>query len=262
MEILKEFFSTAGGRLRSHFFGSILLSLLVFNWKPVLYLLYSNVPILAKFTYMENNTVLATPIVVGILIAILSPWVTAAGASLAQKPVEMVVTMQDRAKHARAIKLLAFESDENQKKAELAKSVDDALKSIEDDDIRDKLREDSISDRSDKSEFDLVPNISTSIDALAIIEALSPLEITIIKRLAKPKGALLTVIENETISSILIDGQPVPNNPIDEYKTSIANLKSLDLIRSRIAHTTMVAVYELTDSGQEISWLIPTPPSN
>jgi len=103
MDMINEFFGAIGGRLRSHFIGSILVSLLVFNWDSVLFLIMDGNSVWMKIAYIENHWQLALPILVGIEIGLLNPLIVLGGAYLARTPVEKLNSIQDDAKRNSAI---------------------------------------------------------------------------------------------------------------------------------------------------------------
>lgn len=144
MDFIKDVFSAAGSRLRSHFFGSILISLIFFNWKPIIYLIYAETSVLTKFVYVEKNWQFCWPFFVGILVALATPYIVWAGARIARHPSEKLKELQDDAKHKRTITLIRFQTSENKVRIESAKQVDDALKLIKDQGIRNRLVDDVV----------------------------------------------------------------------------------------------------------------------
>jgi len=265
MDMIKEFFGAIGGRLRSHFIGSILISLLAFNWESILFLLMDGNSVWMKIAYIEKHWQFGLPIGVGILIGILNPWIIVGGAYLAKFPSKRLHSLQDDAKHNRTIELLKNEAIENAKKAELAKSTDEALKTIDDDDIRERLKEETSTSTEDVSQThkDSINNPYLTPDEVAKLwSVLSPLERNIVKRMGKRKGILLTLFQTENgPGNIQIDGQSSPKGSILEYSEAMETLLKSGIVQSRIPHANKVGVFELTEFGnafsEQISQLIP-----
>ncbi|NOR62644.1 MAG: hypothetical protein GQ535_09160 [Rhodobacteraceae bacterium] len=263
MDVIKEFFGAISGRLRSHFIGSILVSLLAFNWDSILFLMMDGNSVWMKIAYIEKHWQLELPISVGILIGLLNPWVIVGGAYLAKIPSEKLHFLQDETKHKRAMQLLENEAIENDKKAELAKSKDDALKSIDDEDIRSRLKQET----SLRSDIESKPDKISMLDLLSPQEiyrrreSLSKLERAIMKRMGRRKGILLTIVQDTDASSpIQIDGQAAPRASLDEYNISINKLLAFGFIDNKIPHSNKISVYELTDIGRSVFGTVPTPP--
>jgi hypothetical protein len=89
-ELFKQMLEAAGERIRSPFFGSILLVFFGINWREMFYLLFADKPVRARILYFDANTdvlsLLVYPAVLGIIAALLMPWVAVVGAWFAQQP--------------------------------------------------------------------------------------------------------------------------------------------------------------------------------
>jgi len=267
MEIIKELIGAIGGRLRSHFVGSILISFLVFNWDSVLFLLSDGNSALMKIAYVKQNWEYWWPLNVGLLIGFFNPWIVFGGALLAKYPSEKLHSLQDDTKHNRAMHLLENEATENDKKAELAKSKDDALKSIDDEDIRDSLKEKSAStapiirnilNRAKGSKLDDNKYNLVGAEIFELWASLTPLERSIIRRMGKKVGTLLTIVHDSSLSDpVQIDGQAAPKATLVEYSETMRKLVSDEILKSKISHSNKVSVYELTEFGLSLSNQLP-----
>lgn len=91
MELLKEIIETTSQRIRSPFWGFIALSFVGTNWTPLFYLFLGDTPTLERIAYFEAETSLATlfvlPIVVGTVLALLSPYVSNFGSWWSEKQI-------------------------------------------------------------------------------------------------------------------------------------------------------------------------------
>ncbi len=257
MEIVKEFFGAVGGRLRSHFIGSILLSMLAFNWNSVLFLLMDGNSVWMKIAYTEKHWQIMVPAILGLAIGFANPYIVYVGAKWTNIPSTKLHSLQDQTKHKRAMQLLENEAIENAKKAELAKSTDEALKTIDDDDIRERLKEKTSTSTEDVSQTPKNPVNSFALTPDETVELwgfLSPLERNIIKRMGKRKGILLTIMQDENSSSFVqIDGQAAPKATVNEFVKAMLNLHGRGLVQNRIPHSNKVGVYELTEIGSAFS---------
>lgn len=90
-DALKEIISAFSQRIKSPFIGFIALAFLIVNWKPVFYLVFSGKPALIKFEYFDQNThwmnLYILPLVLGVLSALASPYITLIGAIWAERPI-------------------------------------------------------------------------------------------------------------------------------------------------------------------------------
>lgn len=258
MEMIKEFFGAIGGRLRSHFIGSILISFLAFNWDSVLFLISGGSSVWMKIAYVEEHWQLIFPAIVGLAIGFVNPWIVYLGAFWAKFPSAMLNTLQDGAKHKRAMESLENQATVNDKTAELAKSKDDALKSIEDEDIRDRLKEDTapaVDTTSKPIRTNLHDFFGSSPDQVhqKFLSEVTPFEMNIINRMGKRKGNLLIAINDEDFPiPVQIDGQAAPKGSFEEYNTSMQKLIQYGVVESKIAHSNKVSVYELTEYGRSL----------
>jgi hypothetical protein len=89
-DLFKQLFDAASERIRSPFFGSILISFIGFNWRELFYLLFADKPVRARILYFDANTdvwsLFVYPVALGILLALLMPWVSYLGAIVARLP--------------------------------------------------------------------------------------------------------------------------------------------------------------------------------
>ncbi len=94
-------------RIRSPILGSIGLTFVVFNWKPLWYLAFSEQSVAVKFRFFDINTSNASlyyfPVLVGLLLALATPWVKLAGALMATRPVSLLRRLQFDQAHEQKI---------------------------------------------------------------------------------------------------------------------------------------------------------------
>jgi hypothetical protein len=90
MDSIKEIYDAFSQKIKSPFFGHIIIAFVLWNWKSIYYVIYSGKPALTKFNYFDANMVgwsYVIPVVVGIITALASPYVSNWGSLWATKPV-------------------------------------------------------------------------------------------------------------------------------------------------------------------------------
>lgn len=91
MDWIKELIETVSNRVKVPVYSSILISLLLFNWKVVFYLTFAKATIIEKFAYFDIHTgpdSLGWPILIGTLLTISSPWIKYAITIVTRRPYE------------------------------------------------------------------------------------------------------------------------------------------------------------------------------
>ncbi|MEJ2001823.1 MAG: hypothetical protein P8X77_10585 [Maritimibacter sp.] len=96
---LKEIMDAMGSRLRSPFFGSIAVVFVISNWKPLFYLVFSSEPVSVRLRFFDLNTdeisLYLLPFGLGMLIAVIAPWLKYAGAIIAAQPTRRLRALHD-----------------------------------------------------------------------------------------------------------------------------------------------------------------------
>jgi len=98
MDGFKEIFEAFHSKVKSPILGSILIATVLYNWKVLFYISFSNTSIADKFKYFDENTgwiSLLTPIGIGFLIAFVSPFLNWIGAEIAKYPVYRIRILQE-----------------------------------------------------------------------------------------------------------------------------------------------------------------------
>ena len=107
IDFLKQIVDAAGDRIRSPFLGSIVVVVIGYNWRALFYLVFANKPVRARILYFDANTdvlsLLVYPAVLGIIAALLMPWVAVVGAWFAQQPKATLHKVQHGAASQRRI---------------------------------------------------------------------------------------------------------------------------------------------------------------
>ncbi len=91
MEILKEIYESTSQRIRSPFIGYIAISFIILNWKALFFLFFAEASVLERFEFFDqttdNSSRILAPICLGVLLALLSPYLANLGSWWAQHPV-------------------------------------------------------------------------------------------------------------------------------------------------------------------------------
>jgi len=108
MDGLKELVEAFSARIKSPIIGSIILAFIAVNWRPVFFLFFSGKPASDKFVYFNEHTtgysLYLYPVLIGLIFALLIPWINFWGAMAVESPVSKHRNMQLDAAHALAEK--------------------------------------------------------------------------------------------------------------------------------------------------------------
>jgi hypothetical protein len=109
-------------RIRSPIIGSIALAFVACNWKPIWYLLFADQTVTRKFIYFDMNTsawwLYFWPIVIGLAIALASPWIKLVGSWVAANPTRKLRNFQSSEASQHRILRLADLTKEEEMKAD------------------------------------------------------------------------------------------------------------------------------------------------
>jgi hypothetical protein len=123
LDFLKDLSEAWSQRLRSPIIGSIALSFFAINWQPIWYLLFADRPVRQKFLFFEANTtpytLILCPILVGVALAMASPWLRMVGAWWAQFPYFRMKRLQYKTAHDLKVIQMTFEAERAEGEASL-----------------------------------------------------------------------------------------------------------------------------------------------
>ena len=151
MNELKEILQSFQERIKSPYFGYIVFSSIAINWKSWFYLIVSNTDAKDRIRYFEDNTSINTliysPILIGLIFAVCSPWFRLAFTALASYPTARRNLIQAKSESALQIeknKLKAAESEALKIEEEdiIGRATrDEAIRQIEDEELQDSVKE-------------------------------------------------------------------------------------------------------------------------
>lgn len=245
MEYLKEVFEEYASRSRSHFFGAIAISFLAFNWQPLYYVVYADVDIVDRFAYFDSSARLWHPIIVGTLLALATPIFTLAGSTWAQS----FRTQMKKNQITAADEVQKHKDKLRQKRAaatvERGKKLDAELDKIEDDEVRDKVRESALTE-DDNQHLDLTQKLKE------MLSNLGNTEILILERLhASPEGDL-SVNDLGQGDEVYIDGELMEFEYPMMGKRAISVLLDDVLIKYLMQSDISGSHYRLSTLGREM----------
>ncbi|WP_299028491.1 hypothetical protein [uncultured Sulfitobacter sp.] len=154
VDFFKELADAANARIRSPFLGSIFIVFLTLNWKAIAILIFSNSSIELRALTFEGMTSLTGlvvyPVVLGVIVALVLPWLKLLGAWIAKRPSGMLLRLQhDESQQFRIYKLNS-DAAEAEAQARLDEATErakiDAAKRLEDarqvaPDLEDEIKE-------------------------------------------------------------------------------------------------------------------------
>lgn len=122
-DYLKDIFQAWGDRIRSPFFGSTLISFCLINWKALFYVFLAEKPVRMRILYFEHNTdwtsLFVLPLISGLILALILPWASFAGAWMARLPRSKLHVIQNLEASKRRISEFEQEAKEQEAKARL-----------------------------------------------------------------------------------------------------------------------------------------------
>lgn len=171
MDSIKEIFEAMGQRIRSPFWGYVFISFVLFNWKALFYVVFSDSMVEIKFSFFDENTcwqsLYLLPLVFGLFATLCSPYISEYGARWAEKPVNRKRIREVNAAHLvlKSKNRLAAER-ENERAIYEQSLIDQAKRDEEIDNISDPNLRDEVSAKiedmraanqlDEKSNFDIL----------------------------------------------------------------------------------------------------------
>lgn len=88
--------------MKSPVIGYIILAGLILNWKPIWFLIFADQSVYEKFAYFDiktsNGTLFLYPVLIGVVSAVVVPWIGFAGAFLVGRPARLLRQLQQDAR--------------------------------------------------------------------------------------------------------------------------------------------------------------------
>lgn len=135
MNWVKELFETIDSKIKSPILGSVLFAFVLLNWKALFFLVFAKVTVLEKFIFFDENTtpitLIVVPLLVGILISFLNPWVKLIALNLTKKPIQNFRITQMHLANERLIEKQKLEKARNDLLASKENTLIEAAKRTE-----------------------------------------------------------------------------------------------------------------------------------
>ena len=121
-KLFDTIFLTANQRIRSPFFGSFIFSWFIFNWKPILYFLFSGDKVSYKISIIESSyesiaNATYRPLILSLIYVILFPYIN--------NLIHILTTKAEKSKRIVSHKLKKEEIENSQELAEEEKKLED-----------------------------------------------------------------------------------------------------------------------------------------
>lgn len=147
---MKEIIEAFAARIKSPVFGYFVLSWIVFNWRPLFYLIFSKTTVgerLGHFDQLTNNhSLVLFPLIVASIIAVIYPWINYGFLFLCKKPADLRNYLQAESEHKLLIKKKRLEEARSLLLATREKDLidrakrDEEIQTISDKDTKEKLQ--------------------------------------------------------------------------------------------------------------------------
>lgn len=131
LDLIRQCIENFTDRIRSPILGSVTIAFFAFNWKAFYFLFFAEAPTWLRVWYFEQNTDLHSlfsyPIVGGISLALIKPWVTYAGSWVAKFPNFFLYRLQQSEARRRRIEELRLEAEYEEVKAQHEAAVEERV---------------------------------------------------------------------------------------------------------------------------------------
>ncbi len=237
MEFFKDLSEAWSQRLRSPFIGSIALSFFAVNWQPVWYLLFADRPVRQKFLYFDANTSLVSlaviPIVVGVALALATPWLRTLGTWWAQGPNGKMKEIQHNAAHKLKIleistELVRVEAEANLQATQERAKID-AAKRLEE--------AATVGGQELKAELEEERRVNEpELPTTTSIGSVSKSALEFLKYVSRDKSGAFRLSDYEGKYKVIMSGKSfqIPNRKkFLEYSAAIAELRDMGLLEKK-----------------------------
>jgi hypothetical protein len=121
-DLFEQWVEAWSERIRSPVLGSLAIAFVVSNWKPLFFLLFAEAPVWLRIRYFEHhtdsNSLVWYPLAVGVIAALLIPWISFGGAWVAKRPKFLLHRLQQDEGTRREIEKLRIERERETARAE------------------------------------------------------------------------------------------------------------------------------------------------
>lgn len=225
METIKEIYDAYSQRIRSPFFGYIIIAFIIINWKAIFFLLFSDEPILTRFSYIDQTTgfwrSVFFPIISGVSAALAKPYLSLWGAMWADWPVNKQKLNEAKASSDVAEYKEILLEQKKRKIEEIISTAqqDEEIEKIQDDEVREQVKDQVENVRKSGDIIFIDEPKKTNSDLIKELEK-KVAELSFLTKTGETQAALDQLNEVRGIVSQLSD-----NNILDaNYRVEIENI--------------------------------------
>jgi len=274
-DIFKSVFDAWDERIRSPILGSIAFVYFAFYWKPLFVLFFSTDPAserMAEFNqglepwcwvaavpFVEQWIWPAMPLLLGLLLAFISPWIKFGGAWIAKWANECLARLQEGEASEKRKRLYEKEAEELEKKTDRDVAIVESQGRIREAEENRKIRDSERLQQAEELGADVKEDILSSRDQSprSLAASITNLERMMLKNAALGKRATIShrkYLGGQTFFAgsheIIQDGTP---QAVADIEHAIENLESLGLVRETGGKKE---IYKVTKLGFEVAGTI------
>lgn len=257
---MKDFIDAVNSRIKTPYLGYTLLAFIALNWRG-LFLLATTDGLpqdrLAAFDCATSNwTLVICPLLVGIFIALSTPWIQYFFNLFSKKPSGLIDKLSIEAEHQRTTHQARLEQSRAALSAVQEKELidrakrDEEVADIENPEAKEKLTYQLDQLRKERDELSAKLRNRPSSRNTKSVQNLSPEAITLIKEAAKDKQGIIFKSTTLAESSISIGGKKFGTKGQRDYANWDAALK--ELLTNRLV-TAKGTGFSLTQKGWEVA---------
>ena len=256
---MKEFLDAVTTRIQAPYFGYSILAFLVLNWRAIFLLFMLDAPADQRVLMFDQETsfwtVVFFPLLIGAVLAILTPWSRYIFEHLSQKPFALRDSLQLNADHQRTILQTELEQARSelfgQKEEELIERArrDEEIASIENEEVKKRLVRELETLRAERDRLSSQVNSKSA----GNVDVLSKESIRLIKAAAKNEKG--TILVPKTLGNRSIDAGDATFGDQDAksyalYESALEELEVQGYVKPRGSKRE---VFELTHKGWSIA---------
>lgn len=195
---MKDVIDEIDSRIKSPLFGYFLFSLIAINWKEFFFLFFAKSTAIERIKFFGDGTdvmsLLLYPFLLAAIYSVLYPWLQYIFLRLATKPTELKNSLQADSEHKLLIRKQELEEIRSEMLSNVEKELiarakrDEELKTIEDQDTREKLQSEIDKLRRNRDELrESLNKEGADISKTSLHEE----QLEILKRIASDEGSVL-----------------------------------------------------------------------
>lgn len=268
---MKELVDAISTRIKSPYFGYVILAFFAMNWRGIFLLLFTNSNPQDRLSAFDSLTnvwsLLFVPLAIGALVAATAPWILYVFEYISQKPFELTDSLRLEAEHKALIKQAQLEQSRTEifsiRESELIQRAkrDEEVANIADEEAKEKLQSeiDELRRARDRLSSEVGNSTSSELDSIggfnpqSIAKLLPEAAIELLKAASSQgNGKILRprTLGERSIKAGNVSFGGADNQAYAMYDASLEVMLDLDLL---VARGSKGEVFELTHKGWEVS---------